>query len=253
METPVQISRTQTRLSREAALCRGAASAQDRQCWRSSKRRLPAVAADGQTDGVPVLIFEGADLVGKTTLARQFSLSLGYPIVKLRWDLKDAEAETVAYAKATLGLLAATRADVILDRSYLSMWAYAKDPSYMQPLIAALDELSDACLVVLTADAPVLRERYRRTPDLSFSEADVLDANERFTRILDVVPPAVGTIHLNTARTSVADCYRAVDRLLAVTTGTPLEVCDQDFETTTIKIGVIPVEVAYPRRPDHCG
>jgi thymidylate kinase len=57
-----------------------------------------------------VVIFEGADGVGKTTLARQFSVALGYPIVKLRWDLEHEEAQTVAYAKATLGLLSATRA-----------------------------------------------------------------------------------------------------------------------------------------------
>jgi len=49
----------------------------------------------------------------------------------------------VAYAKATLGLLGATGADVILDRSHLSLWAYAADPSYMPPLIAALEHLRD--------------------------------------------------------------------------------------------------------------
>jgi hypothetical protein len=43
----------------------------------------------------------------------------------VRWDLTHPEAETVASAKVTLGLLLATNPDVILDRSFLSMWAYA--------------------------------------------------------------------------------------------------------------------------------
>ncbi len=75
-----------------------------------------------------VLIFEGADLAGKSTLARHYLGALGLPVVKIRWDLGDERTETIAFARVTLGLLAATRAGVILDRSFVSMWAYTRDP-----------------------------------------------------------------------------------------------------------------------------
>lgn len=123
-----------------------------------------------------VVIFEGVDLVGKTTLARHCARTLGLPIVKLRWDLHDAEAETVAFAKATLGLLSATGAGVILDRSFLSMWAYEEHADYMLPLIRGLRHLPDARVVVLTAGAEELRRRYQQEPYVWFSEAITLPA-----------------------------------------------------------------------------
>jgi hypothetical protein len=136
-----------------------------------------------------VPIFEGTDLVGKATLARHYAQALGFPIVKLRWDLKAAEAETIAFAKATIGLLAAIDADVILDRSFLSMWAYEEDAAYMEPLIVGLRHVLGAHLVVLTTDPPVLKDRYEAHPDRYFSASRVLAANERFTRLPLLMPP----------------------------------------------------------------
>jgi hypothetical protein len=41
-----------------------------------------------------ILIIEGTDLVGKSTIAEQCAASHGWPIVKIRWSLVgDVEAE----------------------------------------------------------------------------------------------------------------------------------------------------------------
>jgi hypothetical protein len=108
-----------------------------------------------------ILIIEGSDLVGKSTIAEQCAASHGWPIVKIRWSLiGDVEAETRGMATATIELLVATQPDVIFDRMYFSMWAYGKDVSYMPELIAAFDRVSrvtPARLVLLTASGGASR------------------------------------------------------------------------------------------------
>ena len=187
-----------------------------------------------------VVIFEGADLTGKTTLARHCARTLGFPIVKLRWDLRDAEAETVAFAKATLGLLLATHADVILDRSFFSMWAYDDTPAYMTPLIEALGQVPDVRLVLLTTSAEELRRRYRARPDAWFSEERVLAANERFARLPSAVPAGVGVLRLDTGALSVDECGARLDAALG------REPARFELTELRIPIGQIPVDVTLP-------
>ncbi len=88
-----------------------------------------------------ILIIEGADLVGKSTLANRFAVAHGWPIVKIRLALiGDAEAETRGMAAATIEILRVTRPRVIFDRSYFSWWAHGPalgyDVSYMPQLIS---------------------------------------------------------------------------------------------------------------------
>src|SRR3954451_5317647 len=117
-----------------------------------------------------ILIIEGADLVGKSTLAEQVTAAYGWPIVKIRWALHgDPTAETRGMARATIELLCATRPDVIFDRGYFSWWAYGEDVSFMPELISDFARVPDARLVLLTASAEELRRRYERQPDLYFS------------------------------------------------------------------------------------
>src|SRR5437763_16815835 len=116
-----------------------------------------------------ILIVEGADLVGKSTLAERVAAAYGWPIVKIRWALiGDPAAETRGMARATIELPCATKPDVIFDRGYFSWWAYGPDVRFMPELIAAFSRVPDARLVLLTASADELRRRYERQPDLSF-------------------------------------------------------------------------------------
>jgi hypothetical protein len=72
-----------------------------------------------------ILIIEGADLVGKSTLARRLTRTKDWPIIKLRWSLQgDPKTETQTMAKATIEFLDATHPNAIFDRIYFSWWAY---------------------------------------------------------------------------------------------------------------------------------
>jgi len=89
-----------------------------------------------------ILIIEGADLVGKSTLTERIMAMTGWPIIKIRWDLRgDPEIETRAMAKTTIAILQATRPDAIFDRNYFSWWAYGPVlgyyVAYMPELITA--------------------------------------------------------------------------------------------------------------------
>jgi hypothetical protein len=194
-----------------------------------------------------VLVFEGADRVGKTTLARHYARATGWPIVKVRWDLRDAEAETVAFAKMTLGLLLATNPDVILDRSFLSMWAYASGPDYMEPLLQAVGDLPDLRLIVLTASPDALRVRHRERPDAYFTEAQALDANGWFARLPDALPAGVRTLRLDTGVHTVEQCCAAIDAFLQLSSGPPATGSAR-FVERRIPVGEIPVDVSFPVR-----
>lgn len=167
-----------------------------------------------------ILIIEDTDLVGKSTIAEQCAASHGWPIVKNRWSLiGDVEAETRGMAMATIELLAAVRPDVILDRSYLSMWAYGKDASYMPELIEAFDRVSrgtPARLVLLTASDEALRGRYERQPDLYHSLDIILSANARFPSLLPLLPDTLPSLHIDTTDIAPSQAVALVERFIQV-------------------------------------
>lgn len=150
-----------------------------------------------------ILIIEGADLVGKSTLAERVSAVEGWPIVKIRWALtRDVQAETWGMAAATNKLLLGLRPDVILDRCYFSMWAYGEEPDYMPELIARFDRVSSVLpcrLVVLTASPEELTRRYERSPDAFFSLETILRANERFHTLPELVPASLPWLSIDTS------------------------------------------------------
>ena len=163
-----------------------------------------------------ILIFEGADLVGKSTLAERFSTAYGWPVVKIRWALLgDPAAETRGMARATIELLRALEPNIIFDRIYFSMWAYGRDVSYMPPLIAQFARVPDARLVLLTASPDELRRRYERTPDQFFSLDVILEANARFPSLLPLLPPTLPAIHIDTTSTSPDAAYAQVQAFIS--------------------------------------
>ncbi|HEX2281048.1 MAG TPA: hypothetical protein VHG52_04720 [Thermomicrobiales bacterium] len=167
-----------------------------------------------------ILIIEGTDLVGKSTIAEHCAASHGWPIVKIRWSLiGDVEAETRGMATATIELLVATQPDVIFDRSYFSMWAYGKDVSYMPEFLAAFDRVSrvmPARLVLLTASDETLRGRYGRQPDLYHSLDIIRRANARFPSLLPLLPDTLPCLHIDTTDISPGQAVAMVERFIKV-------------------------------------
>jgi len=80
-----------------------------------------------------IILFEGADMVGKTEIAKELAKKLDIPYFKNtgEWksflDPKDYFVNTLRYAEPYfLSYLKQTEASVILDRSYPSEWVYSK-------------------------------------------------------------------------------------------------------------------------------
>lgn len=202
-----------------------------------------------EDQGAVVLIFEGADLAGKTTLAMHYSRALQLPVVKIRWDLIDERAETIAFAKVTVGLLAATGADVILDRSFVSIWAYTPDrDGYVDPLVEALRYIPDVHLVILTMGAAELHRRYSRAPDGYFSEERLQTVDRRFDELASSFGDSVEIVHLDVARLSADECREIIDDHLGVESGPVREGgAEPPGRKLTIPIGEIPVAISFPR------
>jgi hypothetical protein len=165
-----------------------------------------------------ILIFEGADKVGKSTLAQHYANRWRCRIVKTQWELDNPEFETRAFANATHAMLGALAGPTVFDRSYLSYWAYAPalgcESGFMPELIARFRSRSPAYLVLCTADAHELRRRYADDPDLYFSLEVVLAANERFPSLLEHVPASLPALHLDTSSRYVEEAIARVDAFL---------------------------------------
>lgn len=164
-----------------------------------------------------ILIVEGADLVGKSTLAERVAATYGWPIVKIRWALiGDPAAETRGMARATIELLCATTPDVIFDRVYFSWWAYGQDVTFMPRLIADFARVPDARLVLLTASAEELQRRYEREPDLYFSLDVIQAANARFPSLIPLLPTTLPVLHIDTTSTSPDEVFERVCAFLSL-------------------------------------
>jgi len=167
-----------------------------------------------------ILIIEGADLVGKSTLAERVAATYGWPIVRIRWALIGAPAaETHGMARATIELLCTTTPDVIFDRIYFSWWAYGDDVSFMPKLITDFARVPDARLVLLTASAEELQRRFEREPDLYFPVDVIQRANARFPSLLPLLPDTLPSLHIDTTETSADEVFEQVQRFISASAG----------------------------------
>ena len=163
-----------------------------------------------------ILIIEGADLVGKSTIARAVSKVHNWPIVKIRWELAgDPEVETRAMARSTVAILRVIRPDVIFDRTYFSWWAYGPalgyDVDFMPEIICAFQPVDKARLVLLTASPEELSQRFDRQPDAYFPLDVIQSANEWFPTLLDLLPSDLRRLHIDTSQTAVDPALRLVE------------------------------------------
>jgi thymidylate kinase len=153
-----------------------------------------------------IFIVEGADLVGKSTLAKRLAAAYELPIVKIRWTLVgDTEVETRAMARTTIEILHTTRLSAIFDRIYFSWWAYGhalgKNTAFMRDLISNFGEIEDARLILLTASDEELTRRFNRKPDLYFPLDVILRANARYPSLLPLLPKNLPALHIDTTHT----------------------------------------------------
>jgi thymidylate kinase len=165
-----------------------------------------------------IVIVEGTDLVGKSTLIEQLSGAYPWPVAKIRWALVgDAKAETIGMATATIEFLSVTSPEIILDRCYFSMWAYGEERDYLPDLIAAFDRVSSIVptrLIALTATVEELTYRYERSPDLYHSLEIILIANDRYPSLIALLPASLPSLHVDTTSTPPDEVFALVDKFI---------------------------------------
>lgn len=171
-----------------------------------------------------ILIIEGADLVGKSTLARRLTRVKGWPIVKLRWTLRgDPETETKTIARSTIEFLDATHPNAIFDRCYFSWWAYAPPlgypVDYMPHMIASFRVIDDARLILLTASEDAILRRYERKPHHRYPLAVILEANQRYPSLLPLLPENLPRLHINTSDVSADEVFAQADTFINAESG----------------------------------
>lgn len=156
-----------------------------------------------------ILIVEGPDLAGKSTLIERLRVTHPWPVAKVRWTPEgDRRSETIGIARATIVILRALAPDVILDRCYFTRWAYDDERSYLPELIAEFDRVSSAVptrLILLTATEDEIRRRHQREPHHRNTLEAILRANERYPSLLALLPASLPALHVNTAETPPED------------------------------------------------
>ncbi len=160
-----------------------------------------------------ILIIEGADLVGKSTLAKRLAAAYSLPIVKIRWSfVGDTEVETRAMARTTIEILRTTHVSAIFDRLYFSWWAYGEvlgqRTAFMRELVSSFSEIEDARLILLTATGEEITRRFNRKPDLYFPLDVILGANERYPSLLPLLPDTLPALHINTTHNDAAAVFQ---------------------------------------------
>lgn len=166
-----------------------------------------------------ILIIEGADLVGKSTLARRLTMVKGWPIIKLRWSLRgDPETETKTLAKTTIEFLDATHPNAIFDRCYFSWWAYAPSlgyrVEYMPHVIASFRVIEDARLILLTASELTIQQRYQHKPQHRHPLSVILAANQRYPSLLNLLPDNLPRLHIDTSDIPADEIYKRAEAFL---------------------------------------
>jgi thymidylate kinase len=161
-----------------------------------------------------IVIVEGPDLAGKSTLIERLRGTHPRPVVKVRWTPDgDRRSETIGIANATIAMLRALRPDVILDRCYFTRWAYDDERSYLPALIASFDQVSStvpARFILLTATEEEIRRRHQREPHHRNTLEAILRANERYPSLLPLLPESLPALHVNTTESPPEEVERRV-------------------------------------------
>ena len=134
-----------------------------------------------------ILILEGADLVGKTTLAKELSQRLCIPQTGIWIDLDNPKPSIISVSKTLKLLVQNSKPDIIFDRFFISEWVYSKlnnrEGDYLKDLIDEWAQVDDLFIFILFAKNDILINRYEIRGDERFSINEILNANELYQNL----------------------------------------------------------------------
>lgn len=161
-----------------------------------------------------ILILEGADLTGKTSVAHKLSELTGMPQTGIWIDLNTPKPAVISVAKTLIHLLTAVKPNVIFDRSFISEYVYGsilgRETSYILPLIEEWKSISDCCLIILTASDKILEERYYLRGDDYVCLADIIKINNGYLRLGEMISQYIDTHIIDTSHLSIDQIAKVI-------------------------------------------
>ena len=149
-----------------------------------------------------IIILEGPDLVGKTTLAGLLSEALECPVVHPWMDLSHAAASAMTLGKTLPALLSVSGVNVIFDRLHFSEYVYAqihgRDHTYLPELFREW-EVPQTYLIILTATEEIFEERFRKRGDDMQGLADILATKRLYSTLPLVLPSSIKVLEIDTS------------------------------------------------------
>jgi thymidylate kinase len=135
------------------------------------------------------LILEGADLVGKTSVSKQLSITTCVPSTQIWIELSDPKYSVISVSKTLHRLSMAISTNIIFDRSFLSEYVYGvifgRDVSYIDNLIEEWSESGKSKVAILHASDELLSERFYMRGDDYVSLEQILLANKLYAKLHD--------------------------------------------------------------------
>jgi thymidylate kinase len=154
-----------------------------------------------------IIILEGADLTGKTTLADHLSAHLNMPIVRPWIHLAYPKPSVISVARTLHHLFCHIHPDVIYDRFFFSEYVYAqvmgREHEYVSDLIREWASVLGMYLVCLTASDETLESRYAaRDGDWYVSLPQIRAIKDAYAELLAILPTTIPTLSLDTSQLS---------------------------------------------------
>lgn len=163
-----------------------------------------------------IIILEGADLVGKTTITKCLSENLHIPRTGTWIDLIQPKPAVISVAKATKMILDVLCPDIIFDRSFMSEWVYGRllgrEYEYIDELILEWGQIDNVFLAVLYASENVLRSRYNVRGDKYLGIEEILQANEIYKEFYDYVHQHIASCFFDVSSMNSADIVDCISR-----------------------------------------
>jgi thymidylate kinase len=150
-----------------------------------------------------IVVLEGTDLTGKSTVASALSKTLGIPVVRPWIDLNTPKPAVVSVARSLKALILATKPSVIYDRFFFSELPYAmvlgREHGYVEKLVNEWSEVPDLFIVHLTANDQTLRHRYEdRQGDAYVSLGQIIKTRDHYKYLVSILDGCFSVLTIDT-------------------------------------------------------
>lgn len=165
-----------------------------------------------------IIILEGSDLVGKTSVAKCLSKITGLPQTSIWVDLKTPKPAVISVSK-TLRLLAeSTNLNIIFDRSFMSEYVYGavldRETEYIPDLIKEWSSVKDCHLFILTASEDILRRRFAKRGDDYIDIEKIVEINKGYKDLKVLAENAIHTNEIDTSSLTISEVSENICKIL---------------------------------------